>query len=317
LLALAATRGVSRSASALYGYHRAPAGLIAADPSPTVSPQGTGEGATVLGIRWTIGDVSDLGFEALRLSILGALRVFGAQAHYAVYVNTIAVSVAQQRCGPLPATVVWRDATAAMPAWLSAHLGEGFAEGVAWKLAPLQAFPDTHELALDNDLILWDLPPAMARWLERDDVCLVAEDVRACFGRFTDLCGPEPRNLGLRGLPPRFPLGSALRAMLARRPGLLSSELDEQGLQLAALGALGKVVAVPLEDVSICSPFPPHLPTLGRCGAHFCGLNARSLGWSLDGYPAEHYLRAHWERLRAEVEARVTGPAAPALEQAS
>jgi hypothetical protein len=33
---------------------------------------------STLGIRWTLGDVSAEGFDALRLSILGAHRIFGA-----------------------------------------------------------------------------------------------------------------------------------------------------------------------------------------------------------------------------------------------
>lgn len=39
---------------------------------------------TRVGVRWTIGDVSDEGFEALRLSVWGAFRLFGEDAVYAV-----------------------------------------------------------------------------------------------------------------------------------------------------------------------------------------------------------------------------------------
>lgn len=259
----------------------------------------------MLGIRWTIGDVTDAGFSALRLSITGAHRVFGPAARLAVYVNTIGVAQARRRCGPLPAAVEWHDASAALPRWLLPHVDEGLAEGVAWKLAPLQAFPEHHELALDNDVILWAMPPAISRWLAEPDACLVAEDVRACFGRFHELCPAAPRNLGIRGLPPRFDLETAMLGVLARRPVRLTSELDEQGLQLAALGTARAVHVVSVDDVTICSPFPPHLPHLGRCGAHFCGLNARDLGWSLEGRPATHWVREHWRAHEPTVTARV------------
>jgi hypothetical protein len=66
--------------------------------------------------------------------------------------------------------------------------------------------------------------------------------------------------------------------------------------------------------VSICSPFPPHLPDLGHCGAHFCGLNAKRLGWELDGRPAEHHVRDHWAALRDAVTARVMRAPGPAPE---
>ncbi|HUH05025.1 MAG TPA: hypothetical protein VML75_23670 [Kofleriaceae bacterium] len=264
----------------------------------------------LLGIRWTIGDVSTAGFEALRLSIIGAMRLFGSRARYAVYVNTVPVAEAQRKCGPVATEIEWRDANGQVPAWLGPHLGPGFAAGVAWKLAPLRAFPELHELALDNDVILWKLPTAMLRWLAARDTCLVGEDVRASFGQFSELCGSDPRDLGIRGLPPHFDFGRAIRAVLARHPVGLTSELDEQGLQLAALHG-SAIEVVPLEDVTVCSPFWPHVPYLGRCGAHFSGLNARTLGWSLDDYPAEMYVRKHWQRYHDEVATRV-GAAGPA-----
>ncbi len=186
-----------------------------------------------------MGDVSDAGFEALALSIEGARRIFPAGTRFCVYVNTLSVDQARRRAGPVAAEVQWREATHAVPDWLAPHLDEGFAEGVAWKLVPPRAFPEEHELAIDNDVILWSLPDAVARWLAEDDSCLLAEDVRGCFGRFAPLCGDAPRNLGIRGLPPRFHLEGALRAVLRRHPGKLASELDEQGLQVAALAASG------------------------------------------------------------------------------
>jgi hypothetical protein len=43
-----------------------------------------------LGVRWTVGDASPRGFEALRLSIWGAGRLFGTATTYVVCVNGIA-----------------------------------------------------------------------------------------------------------------------------------------------------------------------------------------------------------------------------------
>jgi hypothetical protein len=51
---------------------------------------------------------------------------------------------------------------------------------------------------------------------------------------------------------------------------------------------------VSTQKVSICSPFPPHLPTLGSCGAHFVGLNAKSLPWEYEERPGVDYIREHW-----------------------
>ncbi|HVZ32926.1 MAG TPA: hypothetical protein VG963_10890, partial [Polyangiaceae bacterium] len=160
-----------------------------------------------LGIRWTIGDVSGRGFEALRLAVWGAYGIFGDRASYAVCVNSLPLAVAQARTGAVPESLRWVDANAALPSSLRPYFGSGMAQGTAWKLAPLRLFPNRHELSLDNDCVLWALPDALSSWLaDEDEAVLMAEDVRACCGSFAKLCGGAPRNLGIRGLPPRFDL---------------------------------------------------------------------------------------------------------------
>ena len=140
-----------------------------------------------LGIRWTIGNVSPRGFEALRLSIWGAWNAFGPDAAYVVCVNTVACKEARARAGSVPEAVAWREASEA-PAFLREHLDHGMAEGVAWKFAPLRCFPDGWELSLDNDCILWDVPAAIRHWLTIGDheLCLLEEDVKRCLGQFED-----------------------------------------------------------------------------------------------------------------------------------
>ncbi|HMB04203.1 MAG TPA: hypothetical protein VKP69_10760 [Isosphaeraceae bacterium] len=260
-----------------------------------------------LALRWTIGDVHPRGFEALRLSLWGAWRLFGPEATYAVCVNNITLDRARARTGDLPGPVRWLDATGALPGFFAAHLDEGMAEGVGWKFAPLRLFPDRHELALDNDCILWEMPEAIRLWLDDDDPrrCVIAEDVRPCFGQFASLCGPEPRNSGIRGLLPGFDLEGMLRRLLAEQPCRLVSELDEQGLQVAAVSRAVAPWVVTAGDVTICSPFPPHRPELGRCGAHFVGRNAKSLPWSLEGRPAVDWIDEHWRRRREMLYERV------------
>lgn len=259
-----------------------------------------------LGVRWTIGDVSPRGFEALRLSIHGARQAFGPQARYVVYVNSVPLAEARARTGRVPDDVDWREAPVEPPPVLREHLDAGMAEGVAWKFAPLQAFDDRHELALDNDVILWRMPAAVRDWLDGPpDARLVAEDVAAGHGAFADLCGPEPRNSGIRGTPVGFDLGDALGRVLTRSPVQLGSELDEQGLQVAALSLGGPPLVVRTEDVTICSPFWPHQPHLGRCGAHFVGLNTREIPWRYYDRPATEVRIEHWEQRRPELYARV------------
>lgn len=256
-------------------------------------------------LRWTIGNVSDEGFEALRLSVWGATKAFGLTASYVICINSTPLDVARERAGALPAGVEWLDVSNAMWPELRPHVSLDMAEGVAWKFAPLRVSAARYELALDNDCILWSLPRALSDALRDQDSCVIAADVVPCFGQFAARCGSEPRNSGIRGIPASFDFGRAILDVLEEQPVTLRSELDEQGLQVAAMMRHGAVHVVPVSDVSICSPFPPHLPNLGKCGAHFVGLNARSLPWDLNGVPASDLTRAHWRMHRPAVYDRV------------
>jgi hypothetical protein len=261
-----------------------------------------------LAVRWTIGDVSSRGYEALGLSILGVTRLL-PDAAFVVTVNSVPLDEARRRLGDTADLVEWIGSDGKAPEWLRSYLDDNFAEGVAWKFAPLRLFPDCYELALDNDVVLWDLPSAVKAWIQDPESCLIAEDVTCAYGQFAAVCGDQPRNSGIRGIPPRFPLGNALRAMLERHPAKLTTELDEQGLQVAVV-TCRKHHVVSIQDVSICSPFPPHSRMLGACGAHFVGLNAKKLPWTLREKSGEEYLYANWEGWLPEMRSRIQATAA-------
>jgi hypothetical protein len=255
-----------------------------------------------IGVRWTIGDVSAAGFEALQFSIWSAWNVFGDRADYAVCVNTIAVDAARSQAGPVPGIVRWLEVTERVPEWLKRHVDPQMAEGVAWKFAPVRLFPEAYEISFDNDVILWTMPEAMRWWLEDGSGCLLAEDVQRCFGQFSNACDCGPVNSGIRGLPPGFDLEARLRDML--RGVVMRSELDEQGLQACAL-CDPKMFLVSTRDVSICSPFPAHQQRLGQCGVHFVGLNAKRSPWTLDGRPAVEVVREHWKNFKPDIAHRM------------
>ena len=255
-----------------------------------------------LAVRWTIGDVSNSGFEALGLSIRSAKRLFGPATKYVVCVNSLSLSAARDRLGPMAEEVHWVHSAEHIPNWLSPRLDENMAEGVAWKLAPVRLFPDLHELSLDNDVILWQIPDAIGQWLQSNDPesCVMAEDAQRCLGQFSDSCDDRAINSGIRGIPPNFRFEDKLREKLHETEIVLRSELDEQGLQAAVL-CQAHLGLVSREDVSICSPFPMHQQALGRCGAHFVGLNQRFLPWELEGRGAHEVIHERWRGYQQEL----------------
>ncbi|MBI3926165.1 MAG: hypothetical protein HY319_11535 [Armatimonadetes bacterium] len=234
-----------------------------------------------IALRWTIGDVSSRGQEALRLSIWGAWKLFGPAADYLVCVHTLPVELVRARTRPIPPGIQWLPCGGGTP----------------WELEPPRYYPDRHEICIANNLILWEMPATLKDWLDQRTRCLLTEDIWACYGRFGDLCGKTAYNLGLRGMPPGFDLGVVQQGLLELRPGsLCSREADERGLQVAALSLTGAPFGVTLQEVSLCSPFYPHQPYLGRCGSHFLGVNSSQIPWDYYGRPADVWMDEHWRR---------------------
>jgi hypothetical protein len=257
-----------------------------------------------IGLRWNVGDVSAYGFESLRLAVWGAYRCFGRAAEYAVCVNSITVAEARSRTGSLPDLVRWITASRDdIPEFLRAWFGASNAWGYGWKYAPVRVFPDRYELTFDNDCVVWGIPETVKRWLSTGNgLTVILEDVAPYYGQFHKRI-PGNFNGGLRGLPPGFNLAEVLRGLLEGAEHY-SCEMDEQGLIVAALTQDAHAV-IQMADISICSPFPPHVSWIGQHGAHFVGLNAKAFDWSYYDRPALQVEREHWERIRPEVYRRV------------
>ncbi len=207
------------------------------------------------------------------------------------------------RTGEVPRGVTWLDISDQVPKWFASYVGQGMAEGVAWKLVPVRIFPSLYELSLDNDVILWTIPPALKDWLKSEDreACLMAADALPALGQFSGLCNNQALNSGIRGLPPHFDFETRLQNLLSDTGIILESELDEQGLQAATLLRC-KLLLVSTEDVSICSPFPMHQQHLGKCGVHFVGLNPKYTPWTLEGQPAHQVIRERWDSYLGELQ---------------
>ncbi|MCU1223461.1 MAG: hypothetical protein JWQ42_1554, partial [Edaphobacter sp.] len=259
-------------------------------------------------------------WEALRVSVHCAVRLFGPRTEYVICVNTVGLESAQQRAGVLPECVCWLEVSSAdVPSFLLPYLGQAMAEGVGWKLVPTRIFPDAYELSLDNDCILWQKPTVLDQWLGNANRTLLAEDMQRCLGHFQSSSVQGPINSGIRGLPPGFALAVALRETLEEEslrlghPVALESELDEQGLQAVALSRHSPSLLVSVREVTICSPFWPREPELGTCGAHFVGLNSRHIPWDYFGRPATVVRCEHWDRHRPELYRRAGLELTPAL----
>lgn len=212
--------------------------------------------------RWTIGESTPDGREALRLSVASFLRFYDADV-------VICHNADPEPLGP-PAGRLYdqRQKWDGVPA----------PAGVAWKLYPPRLAPGRHEVSIDNDVILADRVPQLDEFLKADCTLLLEGDSRT-YGRFHRHVPPGYQvNSGVYGMPPGFDLDRFVKVYggeswekNALGEHDKSETFDEQGLVAFALLSHPRHVIIPSTSITNCE----HRLVPGR-GYHFIGLNRRA-----------------------------------------
>lgn len=120
--------------------------------------------------------------------------------------------------------------------------------GTLWKVAPARKRIDTHEIVMDNDIVILKMIPAIEKFLEAQDKVLILEEPIRFYGvydSFFDL-NPPFLNSGLMGFCPGYDYDAALRKKWKEKtkwcqeqnknvPHYNLSQADEQGLLMLTL----------------------------------------------------------------------------------
>lgn len=133
---------------------------------------------------------------------------------------------------------------------------------------------DHHILSMENDHILWELPPAIPRWLSRDDATLAWIVDWDYYGNYADRVGDFRACPGMYGLPP----GMVMPAPPESERG---DDQAEQGYVASWLREHPPHEIVTHDEVAAYMPNHDILKythsKLGTHGVHLPGLNR---GWS-------------------------------------
>lgn len=149
-------------------------------------------------LRWTMGKTLPTGFEILRESIFTALRLFKDRFDYYLCYNTI--SEKDLSFVPDKVVLVKQDENT------RPLLGDKQFGGSGWKQCPPRIDIGTHELCIDNDVILCNHIEAIEDFLTSSKP-LISEDVYRFLGRYDHLFPVDLKfNAGVCGLPPGFDL---------------------------------------------------------------------------------------------------------------
>jgi hypothetical protein len=215
--------------------------------------------------RWTIGgkNLHKRAFDLLFLSIKRTLRLYKEEFDFVICYNTLNQN----------------QINLVNNFGIQTHKQVPFLGGLSkggrntlWKYAPPRLRLQSHELFVDNDIIIEKRLPQIDSFLQQNKFMLT-EGLRRCYGVFNDYV---PKNLslngGLVGVPPNIDLQSMLVRKL-KKLGKADGQIlpkDEQGL-IAHIVSSSEFIKIPVEV--IYTLYCDEIKSKGTHGTHFIGAN--------------------------------------------
>lgn len=116
--------------------------------------------------------------------------------------------------------------------------------GTMWKVCPARMRMETHEIVMDNDIVLLKKFPQIDEFLSSSDKTLILEEPIRFYGRYDCLFGSESTylNSGFMGFPPGYDYGAEIYNTWVQYGKYTNiSQADEQGLLMYALSRMPSV----------------------------------------------------------------------------
>lgn len=207
--------------------------------------------------RWTVGSCLQQGLDILAESIERTTRALGLNEwDWAICYNGLNqenVQFLSQVVGRRPIALIpqnWATCPV-MDNCQSPRRRDGSFEwngtrcgGTMWKVCPARLRMETHEIVMDNDIVLLRKFPQIDQWLAQTDKALILEEPIRFYGKYNDLFseGPPYLNSGFMGFPPNYDFGTAIFENWVKNGRHMNlSQADEQGLLTYTLNQLQSV----------------------------------------------------------------------------
>lgn len=116
--------------------------------------------------------------------------------------------------------------------------------GTMWKVCPPRMRMESHEIVMDNDIVLLKKFPQIDEFLAATDKALILEEPIRFYGRYDCLFGTAATflNSGFMGYPPGYDFGTAIMANWEKHGGYTNlTQADEQGLLTYTLNQIPSV----------------------------------------------------------------------------
>lgn len=219
-------------------------------------------------IRITIGPTRPQGFEVLKLGV-EMLRKLYPECEVVICYNQLSTEqISEIRNLTLINQELYTEKYIVTPK-------QGYQ--VCWKLYPPRLRPESHELFIDNDIVITHRLLEIDRFLQ-DDATLLYEGLHGLHGQFANELPSGIRiNSGIFGLPPFYDFESEATYMFQKiGEGKWTDHFDEQGLVGSCLLKYPRYYIVPQTKIPIVEPWMDLEPAIRNplcVGIHFVGIN--------------------------------------------
>lgn len=229
-------------------------------------------------VRWTIGPVNCIGHDILKESVKLFSKVYPEFDRCVCYNNIDKSDIMDLSKF---ADLICQEESSVPCRLTPGSSNPEEASGCGWKLAPPRLRIDSHELWIDNDLIILERMSEIDNWIETENTSIISEGLhrKRMFGVFDSVIDPKVHVCaGFFGLPPNFDFYTKIEEYSKHLSDSLGG-YDEQGLTSAIVTDLDYFL-VPLSKMHIAEDtrlFPSKLPS----GIHFVGANRKEWhsGW--------------------------------------
>lgn len=207
--------------------------------------------------RWTVGNCLQQGLDILAESINRTTKALGLDEwDFAVCYNGINkedLQFLQRAIGSKPVQLVSQS-------WATCPVNDNMQTprrkdgsfewngnrcgGTMWKVCPPRLRMESHEIVMDNDIVLLRKFPQIDEFLASTDKALILEEPIRFYGRYDCLFGGEGPflNSGLMGFPPGYDYGTEILKYWTKYGSYTNlTQADEQGILTYTLNQIPSV----------------------------------------------------------------------------
>lgn len=208
-------------------------------------------------LRWTIGPCLQQGLDILSESICRTTEALGVDKwDWLICYNGLnrnELEFLQKSIEDLPIQIMcqnWANCPVPDNCQTPRRKNGGFewngnkCGGTLWKVCPARVRMESHEIVMDNDIVMLRAFPQIEEWLQQTEKALILEEPIMFYGKYTPLFDKEGPflNSGFMGFPPNYDFGSKIFENWVSRGRYMNlSQADEQGLLTYTLNQIPSI----------------------------------------------------------------------------